>query len=144
MSLLDLDPDELLSTTRAVRKRLDLSRPVPDDLIRECVSMALQAPSGGNEITMRFVVVRDRAAIEAIAAVYAQCWQMYTQSPTFVGVVIASTDVRELRRTLGRPVEGVRIGVLATVGFGGLSLSSTVPVLRPSATGSITTFGSRP
>ena len=93
MSLLDLDPDELLSTTRAVRKRLDLSRPVPDDLIRECVSMALQAPSGGNEITMRFVVVRDRAAIEAIAAVYAQCWQMYTQSPTFVGVVTRHAGV---------------------------------------------------
>jgi drug/metabolite transporter (DMT)-like permease len=37
---------------------------------------------------------------------------------TFVGVVIASTDIRELRKTLGRPVEGVRIGVLATVGFG--------------------------
>jgi len=37
---------------------------------------------------------------------------------TFVGVVIASTDIRELRKTLGRPVEGVRIGVLATIGFG--------------------------
>jgi len=36
---------------------------------------------------------------------------------TFAGVVIASTDVRELRRTLGRPVEGVRIGVVATIGF---------------------------
>ena len=91
MSLLDLGPDDLLSTTRAVRKRLDLARPVPDDLIRECVAMALQAPSGGNEITMRFVVVRDRAAIEAIAAVYAQCWQVYTQSPTFVGVVKRDT-----------------------------------------------------
>jgi len=37
MSLLPLTPDELLSTTRAVRKRLDFDRPVPDDLIRECV-----------------------------------------------------------------------------------------------------------
>jgi drug/metabolite transporter (DMT)-like permease len=37
---------------------------------------------------------------------------------TFIGVAVASTDIRELRRTLGRPVEGVRIGVLATVGFG--------------------------
>ena len=41
MSLLDLNPDELLSTTRAVRKRLDLTKPVPDDLIRECVALAL-------------------------------------------------------------------------------------------------------
>ena len=37
---------------------------------------------------------------------------------TFAGVVVASTDIRELRQTLGRPVEGVRIGVLATIGFG--------------------------
>jgi hypothetical protein len=44
MTLLDLDPDQLLSTTRAVRKRLDLGRPVPGDVIRECVTMALQAP----------------------------------------------------------------------------------------------------
>jgi hypothetical protein len=38
MTLLSLDPDQLLSTTRAVRKRLDFSRPVPDPLIRECVA----------------------------------------------------------------------------------------------------------
>ena len=59
MTLLNLDPDQLLSTTRAVRKRLDFSRPVPDQLIGECVAMALQAPSGSNVVTMRFVVVRD-------------------------------------------------------------------------------------
>jgi nitroreductase len=53
MTELDLDPDQLLSTTRAVRKRLDFSRPVPDQLIRECVAMALQAPSGSNLVTMR-------------------------------------------------------------------------------------------
>ncbi|MEP7114799.1 MAG: nitroreductase family protein, partial [Ilumatobacteraceae bacterium] len=81
MSLLELDPDELLSTTRAVRKRLDFAKPVPDDLVRECVAMALQAPSGSNEIAMRFVVVRDPATIAAIADVYAQCWQIYTTLP---------------------------------------------------------------
>jgi len=47
-ALLSLDPDQLLSTTRAVRKRLDFSQPVPDQLIHECVAMALQAPSGSN------------------------------------------------------------------------------------------------
>jgi len=95
MSLLELGPDELLSTTRAVRKRLDLTRPVPDDLIRECVAMALQAPSGSNEITMRFVVVRDPAAIAAIAGVYAQCWQIYTQLPNFAGAI--KRDTAELQ-----------------------------------------------
>ena len=92
MSLLELAPDELLSTTRAVRKRLDFTRPVPDDLVRECVAMALQAPSGGNEIAMRFVVVRDRATVAAVAAVYKQCFQVYADSPGFAGKIKRSTD----------------------------------------------------
>jgi len=85
MALLDLDPDRLLSTTRAVRKRLDLGRPVADDLIRECVALALQAPSGGNEIVVRFVVVRDRATIRTVGDIYARCWAMSENSPRFVG-----------------------------------------------------------
>ena len=44
--------------------------------------------------------------------------QMLAASVVFVGVVLTSTDARELRVTLGRPVPGVRIGLLATVGFG--------------------------
>jgi nitroreductase len=91
MSLLDLNPDELLSTTRAVRKRLDLTKPVPDDLIRECVALALQAPSASNQISMRFVVVRDRARIAAIAGVYARGWQAYASSPGFAGKIKRTT-----------------------------------------------------
>jgi nitroreductase len=41
-----LDPDEVLTTTRTVRKRLGLTRPVPEALIRDCLQVALQAPSG--------------------------------------------------------------------------------------------------
>ena len=92
MSLLELGPDELLSTTRAVRKRLDFTKPVPDDLVRECVAMALQAPSGGNEVRMRFVVVRDRTLVAAIADVYAQCWQGYVSSPGFAGKIKRDSD----------------------------------------------------
>lgn len=91
MSLLDLSPDELLSTTRAVRKRLDLTKPVPDDLIRECVALALQAPSASNQIAMRFVVVRDRARIAAIAGVYSRGWQGYASSPGFAGAIKRKT-----------------------------------------------------
>ena len=100
MALLELGPDELLSTTRAVRKRLDFSKSVPDDLVRECVAMALQAPSGGNEIAMRFVVVRDRALVAAIADVYAQCWDMYTASPGFAGKI--KKDTTELQAQQNR------------------------------------------
>ena len=57
--VLDLTPDELLSTTRSVRKRLDLSRPVEPELIRECIELAAQAPTGGNAQGWHFVVVTD-------------------------------------------------------------------------------------
>ncbi|MFD5554210.1 nitroreductase family protein [Streptomyces sp. NPDC127068] len=56
---LELTPDELLSTTRAVRKRLDLDRPVPRTLIEECVDLATQAPTGRNRQRWHFVIVTD-------------------------------------------------------------------------------------
>jgi len=85
VALLDLDPDQLLSTTRAVRKRLDFTRPVPDDLIRECVAMALQAPSGSNVVTMQFAVVTDPAKITAIGAIYGEVYAGYKASPGYAG-----------------------------------------------------------
>ncbi len=84
---LPITPDELLFTTRAVRKRLDLTREVPDELILDCVAAALQAPSGSNNITMRFVVVRDPAKRRALGELYASAWELYTTLPQFVGAV---------------------------------------------------------
>jgi nitroreductase len=78
MALLDLNPDELLSTTRAVRKRLDFDRPVPRELIVECVKIAQQSPAGSNNPTMAFMVVTDPDKKAAIGAVYEQCWGIYT------------------------------------------------------------------
>jgi nitroreductase len=92
MTLLPLDPDQLLSTTRAVRKRLDFDRPVPDDLVRECVAMAMQSPAGSNVITMQFVVVRDAAKRKAIGDVYKECWAMYEGSPMFAGAIDKGSD----------------------------------------------------
>ncbi|GAC1342789.1 MAG: nitroreductase family protein [Ktedonobacteraceae bacterium] len=70
MSLLDLTPDQLLSTTRAVRKRLDLSRPVEPELIRECIELAVQAPTGGNSQQWHFVIVTDAEKRKALADLY--------------------------------------------------------------------------
>jgi nitroreductase len=92
MAVLDLDPDRLLSTTRAVRKRLDFSRPVPGQLIRECVAMALQAPSGSNVVTMRFVVVRDERKRQAIGDIYRQVYAQYKASPGYPGNRAEDTD----------------------------------------------------
>lgn len=67
---LDLDPDELLSTTRAVRWRLDLERPVEREVIEECLSLALQAPTGRNRQRWHFVVVADPARRAALADLF--------------------------------------------------------------------------
>ena len=89
MALLDLTPDQLLSTTRAVRRRLDLTRPVPDDVIRECVAAALQAPAASNSPTVGFVVVRDEATRKALGEIYRQCYDVYR---TMDGVYIRTID----------------------------------------------------
>ena len=89
MALLALDPDQLLSSTRAVRKRLDVDRPVGDDVIRECVSAAMQAPSGSNNMTMQFMVVRDAATKREIGEIYRQCYAIYQQMD---GVYIRTID----------------------------------------------------
>jgi nitroreductase len=62
-----LSVDEVLTTTRAVRRRLDLSRPVERSLLRECLAIALQAPSGGNDQGWHFVVVTDPSIRAALA-----------------------------------------------------------------------------
>lgn len=72
MPLLDLTSDELLSTTRAVRKRLDLTRPVEPELIRECVELAVQAPTGSNTQRWHFVVVTDAEKRKALGEFYRQ------------------------------------------------------------------------
>ena len=56
---LNLTNDELLSTTRAVRKRLDFDRPVPMGVVKECMEMAVQAPSGSNAQGWQFMFVTD-------------------------------------------------------------------------------------
>ncbi|MEO1056598.1 MAG: nitroreductase family protein, partial [Actinomycetota bacterium] len=62
--------DNALTTTRAVRLRLDLDRPVSDDLIFECIDIAEQAPSGGNQGSRRWVIVRDQQVKDRLAELY--------------------------------------------------------------------------
>ena len=59
MSTLNLSAEELLTTTRAVRQRLDFDKPVSEALIRECVELALQAPTGGNTQGWQLLAVFD-------------------------------------------------------------------------------------
>ncbi len=72
MPLLDLSSDELLSTTRSVRKRLDFSRPVETEVIQECLELAVQAPKGANRQIWHFIVVTDAIQRQALGAIYKQ------------------------------------------------------------------------
>jgi nitroreductase len=74
---LPLGPDELLTTTRSVRKRLDLERPVPIELVRESLEVALQAPTGSNEQGWHWVVVTDADRRRAIGDYYKQSYDRY-------------------------------------------------------------------
>lgn len=75
--LLDLGPDELLSTTRSVRKRLDLTRPVDPALVRECIEVATQAPTGGNNQGWHFLVITDPEKKAKLAEWYAAAFQLF-------------------------------------------------------------------
>jgi nitroreductase/uncharacterized protein YndB with AHSA1/START domain len=62
--------DTLLSTTRAVRRRLDFTREVPDEVLLRCIDLAEQAPSGGNVTSRRWLVIRDPDTKARLAALY--------------------------------------------------------------------------
>lgn len=68
--MLDLSLDEVLTTTRAVRRRLDVTRPVPRAVLEECLALALQAPNGSNRNTWRWVIVDDPVMIARLADEY--------------------------------------------------------------------------
>jgi nitroreductase len=66
----DIDVDHLLTTTRAVRKRLDLDRPVPSEIVQECLGLAIQAPTGSNRQGWHWVVVTDADKRAVLADMY--------------------------------------------------------------------------
>ena len=68
---IDIDSvDQALTTTRAVRLRLDLERPVDDQILFDCIDIAEQAPSGGNQGSRRWIIVRDPKIKAQIAELY--------------------------------------------------------------------------
>jgi nitroreductase len=69
--------DKLLTTTRSVRKRLDLTRPVPRDVVLECLEIAVQAPSGGNSQPWRWLVVDDPDVRKGLAELYRRSHDPY-------------------------------------------------------------------
>jgi nitroreductase len=79
--------DHVLTTTRSVRRRLDLARPVERALLERCIEIALQAPTGSNHQGWHFVVVTDGATRARIAELYRRGFddlaRMYDQGPPY-------------------------------------------------------------
>ena len=77
MPRLNLSADEVLATTRSVRKRLDFDRPVEDAVLRECLELALQSPSGSNAQSWQWVVVTEAEKRKALGELYARAFEIY-------------------------------------------------------------------
>ena len=72
--------DRLLTTTRAVRKRLDLEREVSDDVIFTCIDLAEQAPTGGNDASRRWLVIRDQDLKNQLGELYAEVGTLFVNA----------------------------------------------------------------
>ncbi len=79
---LNLTVDEVLSTTRAVRKRLDLTKKVPREVIEECLELAMQAPNGSNQNKWRWMIVDDPAKIAKLGEFYAAIVEQHSAAMT--------------------------------------------------------------
>lgn len=86
------ETDRLLSTTRAVRKRLDLERPVDLAVVLDCIRLAQQAPTGSNGQGWRWIVVTDPAKRAEIARIYSESGRAYLEAAA------ATTEESQTRR----------------------------------------------
>src|SRR5690349_1826607 len=101
----ELSAEEVLTTTRSVRKRLDLGRPVPMHLIRECLTVALQAPSGSNRQGWHWIVVTDAGQRRALGAVYQRAVREYLESAGAAGRLFGEDPARApVQRRVGDSV----------------------------------------
>jgi nitroreductase len=79
---LNLSVDEVLTTTRSVRKRLDFDKPVSRDVLMECLELALQAPTGSNSQGWQWVFVEDSDKKKAIGDIYLERARPYLSAPS--------------------------------------------------------------
>lgn len=110
----DLDEvDRLLTTTKQVRKRLDLKRPVPLELLLECIDIAQHAPMGGNLERNRWLVIDDPELMASIGAYYARVGGPYLEANAAVELDDAQRRVIDSARFLVEHIGDVPAMVLA-------------------------------
>ena len=109
--------DQLLSTTRAVRRRLDLDRNVPDDLLLRCIELAEQAPTGGDITSRRWLVVRDPEIKKKLADLYREAGgnHIVERAERHRGTGHPKQGVLDSAAHLAENLERVPVLVLATV-----------------------------
>jgi nitroreductase len=128
--------DELLSTTRAVRKRLDFDRPVPKSILEECIGLSQQAPTGTNSQGWRWLIIEDAAKKAELARLYKQVADVYLveegrkaeesgdgqtarvlDSAMFLAENLQHAPVHVIPCLQGRPPEGTPLmGIAAMMG----------------------------
>ncbi|HEY3471550.1 MAG TPA: nitroreductase family protein [Amycolatopsis sp.] len=100
-----MTPEELLTTTRTVRKRLDFDRHVPLDLVKHCVQVALQAPSGSNTQKWHWLVVTDAEQRAALGRIYSRACHEYLASDRAAGKLFADDPERaQVQKRVGDSV----------------------------------------
>jgi len=109
--------DYVLGTTRSVRRRLDLKRPVPDQIIFDCLDLAEQAPTGGNQSTRRWLLIRDPATKKDLADIYRSAggnWAIQ-QAASLAGTGHRSEATMDSAAHLAQHLEEVPVIVIATI-----------------------------
>jgi nitroreductase len=82
MTSLNLSADEVLTTTRSVRKRLDFEKPVSRDVVLECLELSIQAPTGSNQQGWQWLFVEDPEKKKALGEIYLENFTEYRRSAT--------------------------------------------------------------
>lgn len=107
--------DRLLTTTRSVRRRLDLERPVARDVIEECLGLALQAPNASNEQTWHWVIVTDESKREALGGLYRRSLESYLDAQTKIRHSAASRRLLASVRWLAEHLQDVPVHVIPCI-----------------------------
>jgi nitroreductase len=108
--------DHVLSTTRAVRRRLDLDRPVPREVVLECLRLAVQAPTGGNAQGWRWLVVTDPEKRAALAQLYTASGRDYLAAAAEGATDPQMRRVYESALALTETLHRVPLHVIACIG----------------------------
>ena len=126
--------DRLLSTTRSVRKRLDLDRPVPESVLVDCLKLAVQAPTASNEQGWRWLVVTDADKRRELARMYSEGGKGYLESAAGNEMNAQTRRVYESALFLTEILDRVPVHVIPCVKG---RAESTMNILSASTYGSI-------